>query len=106
MNKIIVFVLVAFLVIMALNMVFTWFNNTPTTETGVDTNSKMTATACQGVIVVGVGSCNVHQGMSTKTGVDTNTKFGSGLDTMGIITLSVMLIMVYLVVIGASNSLN
>jgi hypothetical protein len=93
MGKVITYILGVLIILVLISSLF----SAPKNATQTDTESKMSNTACNGILVIGIASCNTSQQMTTSTTTNTNDgDKGLGLGTieiLGILTLIVFAFM-------------
>jgi hypothetical protein len=93
MGKVITYILGVLIILVLISSLF----SAPKNATQTDTESKMSNTACNGILVIGIASCNTSQQITTSTTTNTNDgDKGLGLGTveiLGVLTLIVFAFM-------------
>lgn len=69
----------------------------PRNATQTDTESKMSNTACNGILVIGIASCNTSQEITTSTTTNTNDgDKGLGLGTIEILGILALIVFAFM----------
>jgi hypothetical protein len=93
MGKVITYILGVLIILVLISSLF----SAPKNATQTDTESKMSNTACNGILVLGIASCNTSQQMTTSTTTNTNDgDNGLGLGTIEILGILALIVFAFM----------
>lgn len=91
MGKAITYILGILIILVLISSLFS-----PKNAIQTDTESRMSNSACNGIIVLGIASCNTKQEITTSTTTNTNDASDLGLATVEIIGILALIVFAFM----------